>query len=94
MVSFILSALDVAGIPLTASHSSAVPGHRHRFRRTEFLSTTSSAASFLMFTKPIPHERHHRDPDGLFASVEEIGSRSTHVKTFDNIDVLVRTAIS
>ncbi len=50
-------------------------------------------------TSSQPHQRVHPvffkahqaddtiEMDGLFATVEEIGSRSTRVKTFDNIDV-------
>ena len=41
-----------------------------------------------MFSKPIrPNDTI--EIDGLFASVEENGSRSTRAKTFDNIDVLI-----
>ncbi|MGD9821750.1 MAG: mechanosensitive ion channel domain-containing protein [Aminobacteriaceae bacterium] len=88
MVSFILSALDVAGIPLTAfAFLGGALAIGIGFGAQNFFNNLISGF-ILMFTKPI-RMNDTIEIDGLFASVEEIGSRSTHVKTFDNIDVLV-----
>jgi small-conductance mechanosensitive channel len=88
MVSFILSALEVAGIPLTAfAFLGGALAIGIGFGAQNFFNNLISGF-ILMFTKPI-RMNDTIEIDGLFASVEEIGSRSTHVKTFDNIDVLV-----
>ena len=88
MVSFILSALEVAGIPLTAfAFLGGALAIGIGFGAQNFFNNLISGF-ILMFTKPI-RMNDTIEIDGLFASVEEIGSRSTHVKTFDNVDVLV-----
>ncbi len=88
MVSFILSALDMVGIPLTAfAFLGGALAIGIGFGAQNFFNNLISGF-ILMFSKPIrPNDTI--EIDGLFASVEEIGSRSTRAKTFDNIDVLI-----
>ncbi|MGI6253175.1 MAG: mechanosensitive ion channel domain-containing protein [Aminivibrio sp.] len=88
MVSFILSALDMVGIPLTAfAFLGGAVAIGIGFGAQNFFNNLISGF-ILMFSKPIrPNDTI--EIDGMFASVEEIGSRSTRAKTFDNIDVLI-----
>ena len=80
--------LKVAGIPLTAfAFLGGALAIGIGFGAQKLFQQPISGF-ILMFTKPI-RMNNTIEIDGLFASVEEIGSRSTHVKTFDNIDVLV-----
>lgn len=88
MVSFILSALDLVGIPLTAfAFLGGALAIGIGFGAQNFFNNLISGF-ILMFSKPIRPD-DTIEIDGLFATVEEIGSRSTRVKTFDNIDVLM-----
>lgn len=88
MLSFILSALDLVGIPLTAfSFLGGALAIGIGFGAQNFFNNLISGF-ILMVTKPIRMD-DTIEIDGLFATVEEIGSRSTRLKTFDNIDVLM-----
>lgn len=88
MTSFILSALDLVGIPLTAfAFLGGALAIGIGFGAQNFFNNLISGF-ILMFSKPIRPD-DTIEMDGLFATVEEIGSRSTRVKTFDNIDVLM-----
>ena len=88
MVSFILSALDLVGIPLTAfAFLGGALAIGIGFGAQNFFNNLISGF-ILMLSKPIRPD-DTIEIDGLFTTVEEIGSRSTRVKTFDNIDVLI-----
>jgi len=88
MASFILSALDLVGIPLTAfAFLGGALAIGIGFGAQNFFNNLISGF-ILMLSKPIRPD-DTIEIDGLFATVEEIGSRSTRVKTFDNIDVLM-----
>lgn len=88
MGAFILSALDMVGIPLTAfAFLGGALAIGIGFGAQNFFNNLISGF-ILMFSKPI-RAGDTIEVDGLFASVEEIGSRSTRAKTFDNIDVLI-----
>lgn len=88
MVSFILSALDMVGIPLTAfAFLGGAVAIGVGFGAQNFFNNLISGF-IIMFSQPI-RPNDIIEIDGMFASVEEIGSRSTRAKTFDNIDVLI-----
>ncbi len=76
MASFILSALDLVGIPLTAfAFLGGALAIGIGFGAQNFFNNLISGF-ILMFSKPIRPD-DTIEMDGLFATVEEIGSRST-----------------
>lgn len=88
IVAFILSALDLVGIPLTAfAFLGGALAIGIGFGAQNFFNNLISGF-IVMFSKPI-RAGDTIEVDGLFATVDEIGARSTKVKTFDNIDVLI-----
>ena len=88
IVAFILSALDLVGIPLTAfAFLGGALAIGIGFGAQNFFNNLISGF-IVMFSKPL-RVGDTIEVDGLFAAVEEIGPRSTKVKTFDNIDVLI-----
>ena len=88
MATFLLSALDLIGIPLTAfAFLGGALAIGIGFGAQNIFNNLISGF-ILMFSKPIKMD-DIIEVDGLYASVVEIGSRATLVKTFDNIDVLV-----
>ncbi|NLB83908.1 MAG: mechanosensitive ion channel [Synergistaceae bacterium] len=88
MATFLLSALDLIGIPLTAfAFLGGALAIGIGFGAQNIFNNLISGF-ILMFSKPIKMN-DIIEVDGLYATVQEIGSRATLVKTFDNIDVLV-----
>lgn len=88
MTTFLLTALDLIGIPLTAfAFLGGALAIGIGFGAQNIFNNLISGF-ILMFSKPIKMA-DIIEVDGLYATVEEIGSRATLVKTFDNIDVLV-----
>ena len=88
MGAFILAALDLVGIPLTAfAFLGGALAIGIGFGAQNIFNNLISGF-ILMFTEPIRVE-DTIEIDGLFATVQEIGTRATRVKTFDNIDVLM-----
>ena len=88
MGAFILVALDLVGIPLTAfAFLGGALAIGIGFGAQDYFNNLISGF-IIMFSMPIRVE-DIIDIDGQFATVEEIGSRATRIKTFDNIDVLM-----
>ncbi len=88
MGTFLLSALDLIGIPLTAfAFLGGALAIGIGFGAQNIFNNLISGF-ILMFSKPIKMA-DIIEVDGLYATVEEIGSRATLVRTFDNVDVLV-----
>lgn len=88
MGSFILAALDLVGIPLTAfAFLGGALAIGIGFGAQNIFNNLISGF-ILMFSEPMRVD-DTIEIDGLFATVQEIGTRSTRVKTFDNIDVLM-----
>ena len=88
MGTFLLSALDLIGIPLTAfAFLGGALAIGIGFGAQNIFNNLISGF-ILMFSKPIKMD-DIIEVDGLYATVEEIGSRATLVRTFDNVDVLV-----
>ncbi|MDI9369433.1 MAG: mechanosensitive ion channel [Synergistaceae bacterium] len=88
MGAFILVALDLVGIPLTAfAFLGGALAIGIGFGAQDFFNNLISGF-IIMFSMPIRVD-DIIEIDGQFATVEEIGSRATRIKTFDNIDVLM-----
>ena len=88
MGAFILAALDLVGIPLTAfAFLGGALAIGIGFGAQNIFNNLISGF-ILMFSEPMRVD-DTIEIDGLFASVQEIGTRATRVKTFDNIDVLM-----
>lgn len=88
MGALILAALDLVGIPLTAfAFLGGALAIGIGFGAQNIFNNLISGF-ILMFTEPIRVE-DTIEIDGLFATVQEIGTRATRIKTFDNIDVLM-----
>ena len=88
MGAFILVALDLVGIPLTAfAFLGGALAIGIGFGAQNIFNNLISGF-ILMFSKPIRVD-DMIEIDGMFASVEEIGTRATHIKTYENVDVLM-----
>ena len=88
MGSFILLALDVLGIPLTAfAFLGGALAIALGFGAQNIFNNLISGF-IIMFDKPI-RVNDLVELEGISGIVEEIGSRSTRIKTFDNVDVLL-----
>ena len=84
MFAFILTALTRGHSP-TAFAFLGSAGHRNRFRRRTFSRNLIRDSSCL-------HEAHQGGDGGGrqgHSTVEEVGTRSTRIKTFDNMDVII-----
>ncbi len=88
MAAFILGALDLVGIPLTAfAFLGGAIAIGIGFGAQNIFNNLISGF-ILMLSKPMRVE-DTIEIDGMFATVQEIGARATRIKTFDNIDVLM-----
>ena len=88
MGALILAALDLVGIPLTAfAFLGGALAIGIGFGAQNIFNNLISGF-ILMFSEPMRVD-DTIEIDGLFATVQEIGTRATRVKTFDNIDVLM-----
>ena len=85
MFAFLLSALDLVGIPLTAfAFLGGALAIGIGFGAQNIFSNLISGF-IITFTKPI-RAGDIVEADGVTAVVEEVGSRSTRLRTFDNMD--------
>ena len=85
---FLMVALDIINVPITAFAFIGGALALGIGVGAQNLFSNLISGFILMFSKPF-RINDVIDVDGVTATVEEIGARSTSIKTFDNVDVVV-----